>query len=324
MTVNVPLMPQTQTLRHQDSLLIRRGDHTTQLTNRRLADYLQSLVAESAAGHLTLPTDEQEESLTNFLDFLERAGLTTQEDIDTVSSAARSLWALDPEASDLHELQERLRATRVAIVADSPLSQVLRTSLDETQVPVSIDHELSAVEEIFEDPAALPVVIGDHLRDRRLIRANDAAVRTGRRWMPVVESDGVRTLIGPWMVPSSSACLECVWLRRAANSPDPTLVDQLVEAESLETSPRRAVPAGHDHVVAGILSQKIVELIGLGDRASAAAPGRMCVISRGAPGLTVEEQHVLRVPRCPVCSPTRGRGNPQVWAHPAAQGGEKG
>jgi bacteriocin biosynthesis cyclodehydratase domain-containing protein len=141
---------------------------------------------------------------------------------------------------------------------------------------------------------------------------NRRANARGARWLPVLPWDGRLAAIGPLMVPGESCCYECLRRRRAANLEYGELVREF-EATPVAA---RADPA-LDAIVAGVAANLALRWLGGGDRS---LPGVLHAVE-ARPALALGAHPVLRVPRCPVCSPVERSAAPLPW-HAAGLGAE--
>jgi bacteriocin biosynthesis cyclodehydratase domain-containing protein len=141
---------------------------------------------------------------------------------------------------------------------------------------------------------------------------NRAANDSGACWLPVLPYDGRFAAIGPLVIPGESCCYECLVRRREAN------LEHGEHFREIEQAPlaARADPA-FEAVVASLAAHLALRWIGGRD---GSLPGVLHAVEV-RPALSLGEHHVLRVPRCPVCSPVERRAAPLPW-HEAHPGGE--
>ncbi len=141
---------------------------------------------------------------------------------------------------------------------------------------------------------------------------NRAANECRRRWLPVLPYDGRFAAVGPLIVPGESCCYECVLLRRGAN------VEYFEQFREIERAPlaARAEPA-FEALVAALAAHLALRWIAGQD---GSLPGVLHTVE-ARPMLALGEHPVLRVPRCPVCSPVERLGARLPW-HEAGTGDE--
>ena len=190
------------------------------------------------------------------------------------------------------EARARLAAARVAIagVDNTVISSLLRRAGVERV-------------ESYAGNSDVDLVIG-FAGDVDLRELNRACVEARTPLLPIALFNGRHTLVGPIVVPEISACHECVQLRRAANLPfgnDFSLIE--------ETSPTAAADPGLQAIAAGLATHLAVRWLATRDPL---LPGTLFAISP-LPRPTVAEHPVLRVPRCPVCSPAARMAAPLPW-----------
>ena len=138
----------------------------------------------------------------------------------------------------------------------------------------------------------------------RLQGWNDIALEHGIRWLPVRPWDGRCAFVGPLVVPHESCCYECVLLRRAANV---EYGDDLVDVDAAPVSATASAPFAA--LVAAVAAYAALRwLVGL----DTTLPGVMQAIE-ARPVLSLAPHTVLRVPRCPACSPVVRSAAPLPW-----------
>ena len=194
---------------------------------------------------------------------------------------------------------ERLAGAAVDVVGLSPagaeIARLLRASgvgrVSRGQWKVSGGVDLAVVA-----PAA------DELGE--LDSWNRAANESGARWLPVLPYDGRFAAIGPLVVPGESCCYECVLRRRGAN------LEYGEHLREIERAPvaARADPA-FETFVAALAAHLALRWIGGQD---GSLPGVLYAVE-ARPALSLGEHPVLRVPRCPVCSPVERLAAPLPW-----------
>lgn len=156
--------------------------------------------------------------------------------------------------------------------------------------------------------AGLVVVVPAADELDRLPAWNRAALEHPRPYLLVRPWDGRTASVGPLVLPGQTCCYECVLLRRGANS---GFADELadVEAAPLATPPDPAIGA----ITAALAAHLAVRwLVGR----DPTVPGVLHTVEMRPSPLLVEHA-VLRVPRCPVCSPVEQLAPPLPW-HAAA------
>jgi bacteriocin biosynthesis cyclodehydratase domain-containing protein len=219
-----------------------------------------------------------------------------------VSHGIASAFALAPAVA-----AERLTAASVEIVGSSPAGAEIARLLRVSGVGAVSDGRWNAISQadfVVVAPAADEV--------DELDSWNVAANEHGWCWLPVLPYDGRFAAIGPLVVPGESSCYECLLRRRAAN------LEYGAHLHEIERAPTaaRADPA-FDALVAAFAAHLALRWLGGRD---GSLPGVLYAVeSRPAPALGAHP--VLRVPRCPVCSPVERFAAPLPW-HEALSGEE--
>ncbi len=133
---------------------------------------------------------------------------------------------------------------------------------------------------------------------------NAAALAGGSPWLPVLHFDGRFAAIGPLLVPGESCCYECLLLRRAAN------LEYGEALGAIEATPARATadPA-FESLVAAVAAHVVLRWVAGRDTT---LPGVLHAVEP-QPALAITEHTVLRVPRCPACSPVDRLAAPLPW-----------
>lgn len=197
------------------------------------------------------------------------------------------------------ETDAALRGVRLAIVGQSAcadeLERILRPSLGavercDWETPFAADLAVAA-----PAPAELP----------RLQQWNARMLESRTTWSQILPFNGRFAGIGPLFVPGQTCCAACFEQRRGHAIGEP----ELVAALSREPAPYPQW-GGLDAALAGLAATVLVRWIATGDPS---APGVLFALEL-ADGLRVDAHRVLRLPRCPVCSPAAGRAAPLPWA----------
>jgi len=193
-----------------------------------------------------------------------------------------------------HLIFDRLESARVLVEGDRQLAVAVerllrRCGVARSRTPGDATFVATAVE-----------LAGDPRLDGR----NEAALAEGAVWLPVGAFDGRAATVGPLIVPRESACYRCSVLRRDASAACAT------ELRSLRPVPLSATGAPLlSALVAAIAAERILRWIGLEDPG---LPGSVVTVEI-TPALSVTNEVVLRVPRCPACSGLDETGQPVPW-----------
>lgn len=141
-----------------------------------------------------------------------------------------------------------------------------------------------------------------------LHRCNELALEAARPWLQVLPFDGRMAAVGPLFLPAETSCHVCYTLRRSASLGFGEL-EQLLEATP------SCAPSGPalEAVVAAAAASLAVAWIALLDPR---LPGVLFAVEPEG-GLRITRHLVLRVPRCPACSPTHRLAPPAPWFDPA-------
>lgn len=318
--VETTLTPNTEITTDGQRLLLRRGDSVTAIDGEPAVSLVRELIESSHNGSVHLPdaTDPREAAtLREFRSKLQDAGLAVppEQDVAEVGPLARELWTRSGQELDVVEIDQRLRTANVTVVGGDPLADQVREQLGIAGLGGVVGAPAFEVDDPSMKEADLVVAIAPHRSSELLTRVNEWALETRTPWLAVTSDEAGRPVVGPYIVPGSSACFECFRMRRAANFPERSMVGPLTRSREVAHSVLESYSHGRNLMVTGLIVEKVTERLGLGENASATAPGYAAVLEPAAPGWSVKEHRVLRVPRCPECSPTAGQGQPQVWFH---------
>jgi bacteriocin biosynthesis cyclodehydratase domain-containing protein len=208
-----------------------------------------------------------------------------------------SAFALSPAGA-----AERLRTARVGIAGAAPAAVQIGRLLRAAGV-----GELQRLELERPAPVDFAVVAPDAGDVDELDAWNRRALDEDLRWLPVRRHDGRHAAVGPLIVPRESCCYSCVQLRRAANL---AYGDDLLRLERVPV----AAPSDPvlDALVAAFTAWLVLRFAVGGD---STLPGVLFAVGDSAT-TAVTEHTVLRVPRCPACSPAERLAAPLPW-HPA-------
>jgi bacteriocin biosynthesis cyclodehydratase domain-containing protein len=194
---------------------------------------------------------------------------------------------------------KRLETAVVAVVGSAPIGiEIARLLHAEGIGTVRRDG--------WRSSAAADLVVVTPAADQvdALLAWNRHALDAELRWLPVLPFDGRFAAVGPLVVPDESCCYECLLLRRAANL---EYGDDLPEIEAAPVAAEGG--AVLERLSASVAAHLVVRGV-IGRDPSAAG---VLYAVEAIPGPAVTEHAVLRVPRCPACSPAERRAPPLPW-----------
>jgi bacteriocin biosynthesis cyclodehydratase domain-containing protein len=315
------LKPWYRLLESPDGILLRYGDHVVGLSGAavealirellpllngtRTVEQIEAEIGEDAAGGVR-PAVEQ----------LTREGLLLEGPLRSASggssASAQFLSAQNGGLGSPSELAGRLQSASVAVLGSGPMrTEIVRLLHDAGALTVTEQDDFPDTAEAGID---LRVVVPDQIQLRSLIDLNRVLLDAGSDWLPVLPHDGAAVGVGPLIVPGATCCFHCYLLRRAGN--DFLSVDP-VDAYLAETPQPRLAPL--EAVAAGVAASLAISWLA-GPRQELV--GTLHAVELGS-AVSVEGHRVLRVPRCPACSPSERRATPEPWATPTnwAEGG---
>lgn len=199
------------------------------------------------------------------------------------------------------ELEDALRNARVGIVGESSCASELVRLLEPLVGAVSRTRWDDA-------PTADAAVVAPSAAELpRVASWNERAVELRLPWLQVLPYNGRFAALGPLFVPGETCCQRCYRERRGAALGEPGLF------AALEGSPAGYPEPG---VVATALAALAATLLARWlASGEPSLPGVLFALEL-AHGLRIDAHRVLRVPRCPVCSPAQATAAPLPWSAP--------
>lgn len=191
------------------------------------------------------------------------------------------------------------------------LGQRILQGLQETGVQVEVSEEVESC-----DPSKFLIALGESEYDPLFRSLNSGRLdSSGAPWLTVIPFNGSTAWVGPFMVPNKSACYTCFRLRRSSTFTDEVIHGDLLDLYAPPKGSSSVEADGTSMVVAGLVADLAFQWAALGGTAPATTPGGVASVSIARSGIDINRTRVLKVPRCPDCSPTRYAGPPQVWHH---------
>ncbi|MGP6191007.1 MAG: TOMM precursor leader peptide-binding protein [Vulcanimicrobiaceae bacterium] len=291
--------------------LFQYGDCVVVFTGRAVGALLPRLLPLLDGTHdlaaLSAEFPEAFEAVAKALAELQRRNLLTDGPALPAALAPSVVGAVHQAAADAGRDVSPARAfaklerSAVALFGGSRVLEFVAGALASAGVgSVRVVDELVAAAD-----ADIAVIAPDCSDVECLRRANEAALRTGSIWMPILPFDGDKRIVGPLVVPAQTACYHCFLTRRRS---------AVVYGEKftvLDGTPARfPAPEAIDLLAAGVAASVLTRW--LVDR-DGSLPGRYYSIEpHGTVALSAHR--LYRVPRCTACGAQRRQGLPQLWA----------
>jgi bacteriocin biosynthesis cyclodehydratase domain-containing protein len=194
---------------------------------------------------------------------------------------------------------ERLRAGSVGVIGSGPAAAEIARLLHLAGVRHVSSRSWARAAEV--DLAVVAPAVDEV---DGLLPWNSLALERAVSWLPVRPWDGRCAFAGPLVVPGESCCYECTLLRRAAN------VDWGEDLVDVESAPVAATAdAAVEAAVAAVAAHLALRWLVARDTT---IPGVVHAVEV-RPALALTTHHVLRVPRCPACSPAERLAAPLPW-----------
>ncbi len=234
---------------------------------------------------------------------IEGEGIPSESPALASAAVAASCWG---QFVDVVEAAERLEGSHVTILGSDSVARLVTEQLVEMGLACSLVANAATSEgELPEVDLGDFLVVGPSVVHLMARSANRALYEANVSWLPVFPFNGRFVQVGPLIVPPDSGCFECFVLRRQANvSYSPDLYDEVTRAgakSSFDFSPLELASAA---TAAFVVHQWLAVR-------HPAMPG-VSYLER-ADTWKRETHHLLRVPRCPVCSAASERGIPAAW-----------
>lgn len=230
---------------------------------------------------------------------------------DAVISLANRSGGLVP----YEDVADRLKTATVVIVDPSGSAAVTALKALMQEYPIA---EPKVVTELpAESTADLMLVVASDEHDSILDEANKLALDSEIRvWAPLTPARSGRFRVGPWFYPNQSACYQCLRLRAGSVQREPVLA--AVQRNGQSATPRQdrygSQPA-MTSMMLSMLTDALLTHVALDGAQGQAPVGGFVDVTYGLEGFEMSNHRLLRVPRCPECSPASGTGYPQIWYH---------
>jgi bacteriocin biosynthesis cyclodehydratase domain-containing protein len=327
-----------QVIELNDGVLLRRGRIQVKIGGERAISAIQKILDATAGSSIpasaiySLFAEQDRGQVEELLRFLKtrRLLVVSESDAPDNESEAESpqdvfYWHFGADVATAHN---RLSTKSFAILGVNEISRRLAPALFEsgaTDLEV-IDYPLLRNVRFFAEdgnpregawpaaysPAAfenwLPLIEPDRLHcvvatsdfggQHFLRQFNELCVEKKINFLPVVLCDLVG-YVGPLVLPGETACLECLRARQNSNL-DQFVVQRVAEEQSYEGQEVNGYLPSMASILADVAAVEIVKFFtGLPQMRA----GHLIEINLLAGRM--ESAKVLKVPRCPVCSPLR-------------------
>jgi molybdopterin-synthase adenylyltransferase len=328
-----------QVVEIDDGVVLKRGCVETSIRGQGAVEAVRRVLQATSGEGMAVssirdlfPQAEHDE-LDALIEHLRRRGLvgTSFDSIDGISSetpadvfywhfgvkgreAARSLADREVVVVGLNGITRQL-ATSLASCGASSISLVddplLRNPalFDGSGMPDSgvwsFGSEVASIVSSSDiDPDRLDCVVAtsEFGASSIVARWNEFCVLHKRPFLPVVLKDLVG-FIGPLVIPGETACYECTRMRQRTHYPDPGL-RQAIEAAAAQGAPAGFLPP-MSSMLGDMAAIELIRFFCLGTLPSRV--GTLIEVSVLAREMT--PRPVLKLPRCPVCTPIDERPN---------------
>ena len=215
------------------------------------------------------------------------------------AGAAATLCAALAPGTSPAEAEERLSEATVAVVGGSHCADELVRLLEPAVGAVGRTtwNGRTDADVALAAPSAAELPLLESWNARML--------EHGTRWLQMLPFNGRLAAIGPLFVPGETCCHACFRYRRGASLGEPALAAALDSVPAPYPQPDLLSTA-----LAGLAAGLLVRWLATRDPV---LPGTLYALEL-EPGIRVDAHRVLRVPRCPACSPACGLAEPLPWA----------
>lgn len=345
MTTDQLVEPQLRALALQlipmhSAVILRRGTTEVRIDGERAQDALETILAALSGPGATVVevcerfAEPDRPAVTQLLDMLRTRRLLVPTD-DTSSGDDTSVrdsrldvfyWHFGQRAADV---ERSLSSRQLAVVGVNAVSQRLiraLTAIGARDIEVLDYPPLRGVELVTTDDGAGTTVGHAEWLERAdaeevhcVIATSDFGPAEGLRlwnrfcvergipFLPVVLRDLVGT-VGPLVMPGETPCYECVRAREHSHLDD-LAAHHAVAQTAFEGQRFTALHPGAATVLAELAALELSKWFG-GARPPTRQVGTLVEVTVAAPAMEVRK--VLRVPRCPVCSPSNAHSTGAV------------
>ena len=204
---------------------------------------------------------------------------------------------------------------RVAILGADPLAARLAASLEHAGVGAIARPRLSAdIDELRaaleRTTVAVAISDGPAVFQPWLAALNEAAVAAGVPWTSVALLGRRALQLGPTVSPGETACLACLRVQLERHL---TFLAPVLPLDRIGETVRDGHAAAAQSQLALAASLATIEVL------RASAPGQDCLTYNRLYTVDLDRldasfQLVAKVPRCPVCGPTRDAPKMRIWS----------
>ncbi|MCG7290717.1 MULTISPECIES: TOMM precursor leader peptide-binding protein [unclassified Corynebacterium] len=246
-----------------------------------------------------------------FADFLEEHGIIYSIRRDWVDSPIEDLYLTSNRMISAETIHQRLEEAQVTVVGDGPLVDRIVTACQEQGLnsekyvsPEGIDR--------FDD-ADVVVAVTKSLADPQVVGLNRLLLEKPVTWIPLFRQMGNSVLIGPFIHPGKTACLECLRLRMCSTIGE--IPDTYVEPGTALPMASFRIETSLETIACSLLVQMVQHKIALREYSGLSRPGFTRQLVLDNKGFQSLSHRVIRVPRCGECGGSSELGFPQVWHH---------
>ncbi len=313
----------------RSGVILRRGTTEVRIDGERAQDALETILAALSGPGATVAevcerfAEPDRPAVTQLLGKLRtRRLLVSTDDPDDTSVGDSRLdvfyWHFGQRAEDV---ERSLSSRQIAVVGVNAVSQRLvraLTAIGARDIEVLDYPPLRGVELVTTDNGAgttvghaewleradaeevhCVIATSDFGPSEGLRLWNRFCVERGIPFLPVVLRDLVGT-VGPLVMPGETPCYECVRARESSHRDDPAAHHAVAQA-AFEGQRFTALHPGAATVLAELAALELSKWFG-GARPPTRQVGTLVEVTVAAPAMEVRK--VLRVPQCPVCSPS--------------------
>ena len=219
-----------------------------------------------------------------------------------------TVGSMEVQQSRYYQPQDENR-DRISVWRERVTSE--RPDLDMKLISTDIEEVVDWQELIHGTSMLIVFLQGPLLFNPWLDRLNEAAFALRVPWLTIALLDGESAQIGPTIRPGVTACYKCFETRLKSNF---SFIgrDEAVEKYLGQTRERidfGMLPPVAD-IVGGFAAIEVMRT--LSPETVAQTSGRFMLFN--VADFTTEFHPVLKLPRCPVCSPVRNKPKPRVWS----------
>ncbi|KAA1243749.1 TOMM precursor leader peptide-binding protein [Aquimarina sp. RZ0] len=286
-TQNLILHPDTDWVKiDENRIQLRQPDGTHITFDKHATDISNALTALRSTEMNDVSVDE--DIMKQLKELLDSKGLLVQEDYSSVSQFQR---LMDLHGTSAGKIDLESIPTSITFLGDGKLASLTKESLKKSNIKITDN----------QDSSSLIIAISDQEDHKFLRKANATAVKKNQpilffRWAQR------KFVIGPFVIPKQTACLECAYKRELGSSLFPDELKAYSTGDA-KNSPSYEGGLVLDNMASALITRHIMTI--LDGNYDLAGPSN--IVKVDPVYLNIKYSPILRLPRCGVCNNTEDK-----------------